>query len=294
MLVLTYFNPIIGPDILLTAPEDLLDTINPDWIEEIKNYLDSAEPGFFTRSSSGGELKTVNYFFTTKSEWARGRDEMCLLTKVLQESEPNLDTYENEFKTFVNNVRASIPELYQVFYFRNPPEEFRQIIKDKIEILRKLFYNLYNEIYLTKIQTYGTLTPINLMQDKKMIFIPNPFISDLADQSLQKKQQKIFTVFQNRDGRIKIELIPVKCEEILKITLFFKAALSPEAVKNVGLVFMKHKMPLIYTSGVCASQQGRCIYEVYLDYTSGVNKKLIFKDLMNIEQVDEVKLLIIN
>jgi hypothetical protein len=96
----------------------------------------------------------------------------------------------------VNNVRASIPELYQVFYFRNPPEEFRQIIKDKIEILRKLFYNLYNEIYLTKIQTYGTLTPINLMQDKKMIFIPNPFISDLADQSLQKKQQKIFTVFQ--------------------------------------------------------------------------------------------------
>ncbi len=57
---------------------------------------------------------------------------------------------------------------------------------------------------------------------------------------------------------------------------------------------MKHKMPLIYTSGVCASQQGRCIYEVYLDYTSGVNKKLIFKDLMNIEQVDEVKLLIIN
>jgi len=53
-------------------------------------------------------------------------------------------------------------------------------------------------------------------------------------------------------------------------------------------------MPLLYTSGICATEKGKCIYEVYLDSTSAPNRKVLFKELMKIDQVNEVKILLIS
>ncbi|MBD3352229.1 MAG: hypothetical protein GF364_12145 [Candidatus Lokiarchaeota archaeon] len=291
MLILTYFHPIIGPDILLVAPHNLLETINPDFIEEIKNYFDTAEPGFFTHSAQSGNFKTANYFFTVKSGWARGREEMALITKVITEADPNLDAYKNQFVKFISKIKKEIKELYKVFYFRSPPEDDRDQIKSLVSVLRDYFYDLHNEFSLIKIRTYGIMTPLAFFKEQKALHIPSRFINDFKTTNSSNNQNNVFTVFQFREGRMRIEMIPVECDGVVKITLFFKDVLNPEVIQEVGKIFARYKLPLIYTSGICASDQGKCIYEVYLDSTYAPDRKILFKELMEIEKVDEVKIL---
>ena len=46
MLILTYFHQIIGPDILMTEPENLPHLMKESVLNEIKNYIDIADEGF--------------------------------------------------------------------------------------------------------------------------------------------------------------------------------------------------------------------------------------------------------
>ena len=62
MLLLTYFNPIIGPDILYSLPENLESRISEDDLGQIKRLMDTAAPGVFTHAFSR-ELNTANFFF---------------------------------------------------------------------------------------------------------------------------------------------------------------------------------------------------------------------------------------
>ncbi len=79
MLILTYFNPIIGPDILYSVPKNITDIVSDDDINQIKRLMDAATPGFFTHAFSA-ELNTANYFFMVPSAWARGKQEMVMMT----------------------------------------------------------------------------------------------------------------------------------------------------------------------------------------------------------------------
>ncbi|MHA1112102.1 MAG: hypothetical protein ACTSRE_13420, partial [Promethearchaeota archaeon] len=79
MLILTYFHPVLGPDILLTEPGNILDSIDPSHLDEIKSLLDTAEPGFFTHFFSV-DMRTVNMVFSLPSPWARGGEEIAMLT----------------------------------------------------------------------------------------------------------------------------------------------------------------------------------------------------------------------
>ena len=57
MLILTYFNPIIGPDVLYSIPKQLKELISDDDLAQIKRLMDTASPGFFTHAFSA-ELNT--------------------------------------------------------------------------------------------------------------------------------------------------------------------------------------------------------------------------------------------
>lgn len=290
MLILTYFHPIIGPNIFLTVPEDLSEFVN---LDELKDLLDTAKPGFFTHLFREN-LKTVNYFFTIKSPWARGKEELIMITKIFQEQEPNLKSYEDEFVKFVNKIKKEIPDLYEVFYSKRVPDTISETrIQQKISKLKKFFNELYNKFQLVTIRTFGSMIPIEFLKEQRLIHIPSQFIGDMFTNSMKSKEDRIFTVYQYREGRIKVELIPVKFNRILKITLIFgEAALTPDIIKNIGLIFQKYKLPLVYTSGIC-QQKGNCIYEIYLDGTNKIDDKKLISELKTIEKVLDVKMLFI-
>ncbi|MCP4760754.1 MAG: hypothetical protein GY870_03165 [archaeon] len=289
MLILSYFHPIIGPDFLLTEPEDLMDTLKPDGVDGIKGLLDSAEKGFFQHYFGDVELNTVNYFFTLKSAWARG-EEMIMITRIVQESEPNLEQHENEFIKFIDIIRNEIPELYQVFYVRNPPEGYEIQINQKIEQLKIHFQDLNNEFQLSTIKSYGTMIPANFIKDIRNLRVPSRLIHDLNNSIRYNMHNHVFTVYQYREGRIKAEMIPVKCKIVLKIMFILDNTLSPDILGKIGTIFQKYNLPIIYTSGIC-QQQGKCIYELYLDYSNVPNTHDLKSELTKIENVQKVKML---
>ena len=131
ILILTYFHSVLGPDILLTEPDNIVEYISPDHLTEIKSLLDTAEPGFFTHFFSV-DMRTVNMVFTLPSPWARGGEEIAMLTKIIQEADPNLELYETEFLQFISKIKSEISDVYKVFYFRKPPKSTsRKEIKQK-------------------------------------------------------------------------------------------------------------------------------------------------------------------
>ena len=296
---MTYFHPILGPDIILASPNNALDNLDVEFINSIKSLLDSAETNSFFTHSFKENLKTVNYFFTIKSEWARGREEMVMITSILREQDPNLDTYQNEFIKFVGRIKKEIRELHQVFYFRNPPEGFRNIIKEKLENLKKKFDKMQSELSLIKIRTYGSMTPVSFINEQKVIHIPSIFVQDLNDiikktNIYRSGKSKVFSVYQYRDDRIKIEMIPVKCDVILKVTLILNEnSLSPEIIRKISMILTDFKLKLIYTSGICAADKGKCVYEVYLDYSEKIDINIFKEKLSEIDPTTNIKIVLI-
>lgn len=104
MLILTYFNPIIGPDVLYSVPNELEKLISDEDLGQIKRLMDTASPGFFTHAFSA-TLNTANYFFMIPSDWARGKQEMVMITKIIEEESPNLKAYAQRFHEFARNVK---------------------------------------------------------------------------------------------------------------------------------------------------------------------------------------------
>ncbi|TFF93396.1 MAG: hypothetical protein EU543_03710, partial [Promethearchaeota archaeon] len=79
MILLLYFDRTLGPRVFLTSPSDLAENLEKQNVNKIKSLLDSGEEGFFSHYFSQ-ELKTANWIFKIKSDWARGRRELLMIT----------------------------------------------------------------------------------------------------------------------------------------------------------------------------------------------------------------------
>ena len=288
MLILTYFHPVLGPDIILTEPENILDNLNPNQLTEIKSLLDTAESGFFTHFFSV-DLRTVNMVFTLPSPWARGGEEIAMLTKIIQESDPNLELYETQFIQFITNIKNEISDVYKVFYFRKPPKNTKNEIKQKLEQVSYFFSDLYKTLKLIPVDTHGILVPLTNVLKNQIIQIPSRFIHDL-DKDLDGMEKNFFLVYQYRDKKLKLELIPVKCYNILKISLMLGDTLNIRVVQKISNIFTQNKLVIIYTSGICIQAGGNCIYEVYLDADSIPDIDELSSHLNRITEVKNIKI----
>ncbi|MBN2157374.1 MAG: hypothetical protein JW776_15115 [Candidatus Lokiarchaeota archaeon] len=289
MLILTYFHPVLGPDILLTEPEDILDNINPNHLTEIKNLLDTADPGFFTHFFST-DLRTVNMVFSLPSPWARGGEEIAMISKIIQESDPNLELYETQFIEFITKIKSEISDVYMVFYFRKPPKKaLRDEIKQKLEQISYFFSDLYKSLKLIPVDTFGALIPLNTILKEQTIHIPSRFIHELG-KDLDGTEKNFFVVNQYRDKKFKIELIPVKCQKIIKISLILGNTLNLKVVQKISNIFSQNKLIIIYTSGICIQSGGNCIYEVYLDADAISDVDQLVNQLNRISEVNNIKI----
>jgi hypothetical protein len=286
MLLFIYFNPVIGPDLLLSVPANITDLISEDDLDQIKRLMDSATPGFFTHAFKP-ELNTANCFFMIPSQWARGKQEMMMITKVLEEENPNLPNYELEFKQFINVLRNERPDAYKALYINSAPLNHVDEIKAEFDFLKVEFEKLAKAFTLVEIQTHGNLFAYDEIRSMEAMTIPPKILRDL--ESYLQGKRNYFVVFQKRRDSFKIDVIPYEKEIIVKIIVLFNGQLGPETLRAISMVFQEMHLPLIYTSGIC-QQAGKCIYEVYLDPQGTQDFSPMEHRLRSINKVEEIKI----
>ena len=65
--------------------------------------------------------------------------------------------------------------------------------------------------------------------------------------------------------------------------------LNIRVVQKISNIFAQNKLAIIYTSGICV-QAGNCIYEVYLDAETILDKEHLISSLIRINEVQNVKI----
>lgn len=290
MLILTYFNPIIGPDVLCSVPQPLSDFISDEDIGQIKRLMDTASPGFFTHAFSA-ELNTANFFFMIPSDWARGKQEMVMITKIIEEESPNLKAYAKRFQDFANEMKKTRPSLFKALYINNPPLNYEAEISNEFEFLTKKFDTLSKFFAISQAQTHGILIPFRKLEHDRAIHLPHTMIKEL--ENFLGERQNYFVVFQRRKENFKVDIIPHSGKTVLKFAVMFNGQLSPDTLKQIGIVFQEIDLPFVYTSGIC-QKGGKCIYEVYLNPVEERDFEATREKLESIPEVDEVKIISID
>ncbi|MHA1721214.1 MAG: hypothetical protein ACTSWX_16855 [Promethearchaeota archaeon] len=283
MLLFIYFNPIIGPDILYSVPEHIEEIVSEEDIAQIKRLMDAATPGFFTHAFSA-ELNTANYFFMLPSSWARGKQEMTMITKIIEEESPNLSEYEKEFKKFIQTLKER-KDIYKALYVNNPPLNYEGEINTEFEFLTKNILELSEFFEITQAQTHGIIIPFKDLRRKKSLALPQKILGEL--EVFLETKKHFFVVFQKRKESFKIDIMPYEQKRVVKIAVIFNGTLSPDTLKSISTVFQEMNLPFLYTSGIC-QQGGQCIYEGYfnpLDRTDFEETKAKLKKINNVEEV---------
>ncbi len=269
MLIITYFNRILGSEIYLTAPKNLLDELNEEIVDQLKTMIYNEEEGFFVHNFST-TLKTANRIFKIDSKWARGRTELVLASVIVSEEEPDYSFYESLLNDFVNTLKSH-GEIYKAFYKGNAPETEQQSVKHNFKILKTEVNKLQKRLSLKNIETEGMLTPHDKIVKNKYIQLSDNFLSRIQEK-LKKNPNKsnFFIIYRARGETIKIEIIPTKENHITKIMIIFGEQMNINVLHQISKVFSNHeeKIKLIYTTGVCR-ETDKCLYEIYVHMKEG-------------------------
>lgn len=143
-LILSYFDPIFGPRIILMAPTDL----NKDDFNQIAQLMDLYKEGFFYHEFSS--TKTANLSFQVPSDYARGNYELLMITLLTRDGELNPITAKEYLSKFVEQL-LQIKNAYKAFYVdssKHPgdPKKFEEIK----ELFFAMFQSIPAEIHMFK------------------------------------------------------------------------------------------------------------------------------------------------
>ncbi|GAB4326431.1 MAG: hypothetical protein Kow0069_32910 [Promethearchaeota archaeon] len=279
VVILSYFHNIIGPDILYQTKNT--SGYSADEISGILRLLDTADEGFFTHNLPS--LRTANRYFTIPSPWARGRKEMLMVSVILQEQDPDLAYLEETLDRFVDRV-LSLPEAYKACAWRNPPEGEEEAVRAKKFELEKLVDELANEIGVTRVRTWGMVVPFDTLQTRGRVGVPPNLIRDFADLAGEDCAYCFF-VYRKRPKGIRIDLVPVHSETVLKLTVVF-SDISPALLRSISGVLEEMNAEVVFTSGICLDEDN-CVYEAYLE-AEGINYEELVSRIVNQKFVESV------
>jgi hypothetical protein len=258
MILLIYFDRVLGPRIFASDPPQLVKDMETTHLEQIKSLLDTNAEGFFAHNFSP-EFKTANYIFTVESEFARGGSELLMLTIIISEEEPDYNFYESILKKFTTKIKG-IKDLFKIFYERKDLQDKTQSMQI-IKNIHKDLADLSRIVAIKSIETEGHLLDFKEFQAKKLIEISDRIVNKVAVEG----KKNIFVVSRTREDGIKIDLIPVNKDKIIKLSVIFNENTTIMVVQEVSKILSQFKeyISLVFTSGVC-QEQNRCIYEVYI------------------------------
>jgi len=283
MLLLIYFDKIIGPKAVTSKPNNLIDNLKKETLNQIVSLLDTGDDGFFTHDFSP-ELRTANWIFRIPSGWARGSIELIMLTVIIQK-EVEIREYQLEMEKFIEQVK-NVDEIYKAFYINNPPSVHKSEIQKKFKLLNTKLDKLYKILSLKSIETEGTLIRLKEFQKKKIVYVPEMMILNLGKYTKNKKN--LFIVHRVRGDSLKIDVIPVATKEIHKLEIIFGVQMTPVIMNQISEIFTKYEISLIFTSGIC-QEEDKCIYEVYVEFLNIDDLLLLKNEIYKIEGIINIR-----
>ncbi len=138
VLLLSYFDTLIGPIAFIQAPESYQD----EELNKIPTLMDVYDKEFFFIQISGN-IKSANLIFSIPSKYARGNQESLLISIITDvNSEINRTLARELLETFVDEINK-IDEAYKAFYvnsakFEGDPSKFKEI--------SNLFHNFFKSL----------------------------------------------------------------------------------------------------------------------------------------------------
>ncbi len=135
VLVLSYFDNVLGPRVFLKAPKAIKDAE----LEIIPSLMDLNEKGFFIHITE--KVKSANLLFTLPSEYARGKKEILLISIITDiGNEINLNLSQELLQGFAKQLKG-LEDGYKAFYNNSSKYEFDG---EKLNEIENIFYTFYN------------------------------------------------------------------------------------------------------------------------------------------------------
>jgi hypothetical protein len=169
IVILSYFHAKIGPKIFYSFPKKKLDKEISARIFDIMDQPNKEE--FLTQSVEN--LKLLNYYFQIYSEWARGDEEMIMVSVTInQQISPEIEeNIINLCKKFSERLQSN-KDIYPGFHTK---ELYKYDDNDKERIRKNEFLikNWVQELYWEIIEDTIKISEeekINLLSDDRYIF----------------------------------------------------------------------------------------------------------------------------
>lgn len=269
----------------VTEPADLAELYGPEAIQAVIKAMDNASDGFFTLTINSFTI--ANYFFSIKSPWGRGGNEMVMITGIVQEKEPDFPMYERNFRNF-ERVLKKDADIFKAFYFRNAmgANYDQESIKKKCADLKQYLLEVAQTFQLL-FHTHGSLRSWGSVLHNLVVKLPSLVMQDVRDFNLDRNQN-CFMVYRKKADAIKIDLIPVEGSTVLKVAVFFTGTLTPEIINDLLSTFTELHLKAVFTSGLCV-EGNNCIYEVYVDPRDQTDYNIITAKIITIEGIKDVR-----
>lgn len=145
-VALTFFKRRSGPHLFYSYPEDALNNIEKENLEELMTL--SFKERFFHHQSS--TISSINYYFEILSEWARGNKEMLMISvmlnqKISQAIEEVIKSLCIDFESQISSTQNMFKALYMNELESFSDEEQTDITKLSEE-LRAALQEFYKKI----------------------------------------------------------------------------------------------------------------------------------------------------
>jgi len=169
IVILSYFHAKIGPSIFYSFPKKQLDKKISARIFDIMDQPTKEE--FLTQTFESSKL--LNYYFQIYSEWARGDEEMIMLSIMIdQQISPEIEeTISNLCKKFSERLQSN-EDIYPGFHskelYKYDDDDKDRIMKNEF-LIKEWVRDLYWEI-LKDTRKISEEEKINLLSDDRYIF----------------------------------------------------------------------------------------------------------------------------
>lgn len=213
-LILSRFDPLYGPRIVLKAPQSLED----ENVNKIPSLMELPTKGVFIHIF--GKLKIANLFFKLLSPFARGGYESFLLSLIIESSTNITLMLANELLTGCAQFIIKLNDAYKAF--DHEPKDFKAD-PNKLHEIKNFFYSYFESIkpaiktVVIAEQRYQAL----FKAAKDAIFIMNRDSRVIVDVNLEG---------ENLVEKTKEEIIGVKA---LSLELFDEGFVDPNMVKHL-------------------------------------------------------------
>ena len=182
-LLLSYFDSIIGPSLMLAIPK-LPDNAISDSIAKIMDSY--TEETFFEYNISNTKMQSYNYIFEIPSQWARGSVESLMLSIVHDQTvrpiifKPLLEQLADQFKAdktlfkafYMSSSKYKDPEIKQKFeYVEEKIKEYYGKLVQKAEDSKS---GLFLTLGISKV---GKSCILNYLKNKQFLTNTKPTLS---------------------------------------------------------------------------------------------------------------------